>query len=133
MKAITLWQPWATLIAIGAKRYETRSWSPHYRGPLAIHAAKTGRDIARYRGRPKIEEALTRAGYSFDTLPLEAMVCTARLEEVLPAEVVVRQGLADDFGDYGAGRFAWRLVDVRPLVEPVPTRGWQGFWEWGGE
>ena len=132
MKAITLWQPWATLVAIGAKRFETRSWSTHYRGPLAIHAAKTGMDIARYRGRPKIEEALAHAGYSFDTLPLEAVVCTTRLAAVLPAAVVVRQGLADDFGDYGAGRYAWQLVAVRPLVEPVPAKGRQRFWEWEG-
>lgn len=41
MKALTLWQPWATLIAIGAKTIETRSWSTNHRGPLAIHAAKT--------------------------------------------------------------------------------------------
>jgi activating signal cointegrator 1 len=40
MKAITLTQPWATLVAIGAKRIETRSWPTNYRGPLAIHAAK---------------------------------------------------------------------------------------------
>lgn len=40
MKAITLWQPWASLIAIGAKKYETRSWKTNYRGPIAIHAAK---------------------------------------------------------------------------------------------
>lgn len=40
MKAITLTQPWATLIAVGAKKIETRSWSTSYRGPLAIHAAK---------------------------------------------------------------------------------------------
>ncbi len=39
MKAITLWQPWASLIAIGAKKIETRSWATKYRGPLAIHAA----------------------------------------------------------------------------------------------
>lgn len=39
MRAITLTQPWATLVAIGAKRIETRSWSTPYRGPLAIHAA----------------------------------------------------------------------------------------------
>lgn len=39
MKAITLWQPWASFIAIGAKRIETRSWSTSYRGPLAIHAS----------------------------------------------------------------------------------------------
>lgn len=40
MKAITLTQPWATLVAIGAKKFETRSWQTSYRGPLAIHAAK---------------------------------------------------------------------------------------------
>jgi hypothetical protein len=40
MKAITLTQPWATLVALGAKKIETRSWSTSYRGPLAIHAAK---------------------------------------------------------------------------------------------
>ena len=39
MKAITLWQPWASLIAVGAKRIETRSWSTNYRGPLAVHAS----------------------------------------------------------------------------------------------
>ena len=40
MKALTLLQPWASLIAIGAKKIETRSWATKYRGPLAIHAAK---------------------------------------------------------------------------------------------
>ena len=38
-KVLTLTQPWATLVAIGAKKIETRSWSTSYRGPLAIHAA----------------------------------------------------------------------------------------------
>lgn len=40
MKALTIYQPWATLIAIGAKHIETRSWSTKYRGPLAVHAGK---------------------------------------------------------------------------------------------
>ena len=40
MKCISLWQPWASLMAIGAKRIETRSWPTNHRGPLAIHAAK---------------------------------------------------------------------------------------------
>ena len=39
MKALSLHQPWASLIAIGAKRIETRHWTTSYRGPLAIHAA----------------------------------------------------------------------------------------------
>lgn len=41
MKAITLHQPWATLVSLGVKTIETRSWTTRYRGPLAIHAAKT--------------------------------------------------------------------------------------------
>lgn len=40
MKALSLWQPWASAIALGAKRVETRSWETLYRGPLLIHAAK---------------------------------------------------------------------------------------------
>jgi hypothetical protein len=40
MKAITIWQPWASLLACGAKKYETRSWKTDYRGPIAIHVAK---------------------------------------------------------------------------------------------
>lgn len=39
MKVLTLSQPWATLVAIGAKKIETRSWNTRYRGPLLIHAA----------------------------------------------------------------------------------------------
>ena len=40
MKAITIWQPWASLLVSGRKRYETRSWATSYRGPIAIHAAR---------------------------------------------------------------------------------------------
>ena len=42
MKLISLWEPWATLLATGQKRIETRSWSTDYRGPVAIHAFKAG-------------------------------------------------------------------------------------------
>lgn len=41
MKALTLWNPWAMLVAVLLKRFETRSWYTEYRGPLAIHAAKS--------------------------------------------------------------------------------------------
>ena len=41
MQAISVCQPWASLIVCGAKRIETRSWSTPHRGPLAIHVSKT--------------------------------------------------------------------------------------------
>lgn len=47
MKLITLWQPWASLMAAGVKTIETRGWSTDYRGPLVIHAAKTWNEDCR--------------------------------------------------------------------------------------
>ncbi len=40
IKAISLHQPWASLIAMGLKKFETRSWLTNYRGKLVICAAK---------------------------------------------------------------------------------------------
>lgn len=49
MKFLTIRQPWASLIAVGAKTIETRGWSTKYRGSLAIHAGKAwpSRDLVR--------------------------------------------------------------------------------------
>ena len=41
MKVITIKQPWATLIAMGYKKYEFRTWKCKYRGELLIHAGKS--------------------------------------------------------------------------------------------
>ena len=41
MRALTLTQPWASLIALLLKTYETRSWrTATTRGPLLIHASR---------------------------------------------------------------------------------------------
>lgn len=40
MKAITIWNPYASLIGCHAKKFETRGWATKYRGPIAIHAAQ---------------------------------------------------------------------------------------------
>lgn len=40
IRGLSLTQPWATLVAIDAKKVETRSWGTRYRGRVAIHAAK---------------------------------------------------------------------------------------------
>lgn len=49
MKALTVRQPWASLVALGVKTVETRSWQTKYRGPLAIHAGKVGASIQTQR------------------------------------------------------------------------------------
>jgi len=85
MKAITLWQPWASLIAHGAKKYETRSWATKYRGPIAIHAALKDPCKLPLFGKEDFEEAVRKAignvSSSWATLPLGAVVATAELVE----------------------------------------------------
>lgn len=54
MKAITIWQPWASLIATGEKVYETRGWPTKYRGSIAIHAAL--KDVLRLPITPELEK-----------------------------------------------------------------------------
>ena len=39
--AISLWEPWAAAIKLKLKCIETRGWSTKYRGPIAIHAARS--------------------------------------------------------------------------------------------
>ncbi len=65
VRCISLTQPWASLIAIGVKSTETRSWRTWYRGPLLIHAAKGfprwARDLC---NREPFATVLLEAGYA---------------------------------------------------------------------
>lgn len=143
MKALTLTQPWATLVAIGAKRIETRSWRTSYRGSLAIHAAKGFPHWARETcDEPEFAKEL---GSIY--LPLGFVIAECRLISCIPTrelktnrviEVDYLAGCGDfymsdlerTFGNYEPGRWAWLLADVKPLPWPVPAKGALGLWDW---
>jgi hypothetical protein len=84
MKAITIWQPWASLIAIGAKKYETRSWATRYTGPIAIHAAKIDPCKLPLLGMKEFEEAakaeMQKAELAWCFLPTGSVIATAWLK-----------------------------------------------------
>ncbi len=134
MKALTLTQPWATLVALGTKTLETRSWRTDYRGPLAIHAAKTIRANDReFCRRAAVAQLLRdRAIDDVAALPSGCVIATAVLRDVVPVGRFSRAGLSVYnlvFGDFSAGRFVWILDEAR-VIEPVPARGSLGLWEW---
>ena len=160
MKAITDYQPWAQLLAVGAKKYETRSWQTNYRGPIAIHAGKkkAGEVIRslhnQFSTQRKMAIALGMYEYSysqdFDALPHGAIIATAELvgchfmyhrsgeygtdigSGVLRINEKIIKPTAEEllFGDWTPGRYAWELANVRMLPEPIPAKGKQGLWEW---
>lgn len=133
MKAISLWQPWASAIANGVKQIETRHWQTHYRGPIAIHAAqKKSRDLVEafyslMDLHPTFYTAFAKnIELEFATLPFGAVIATATLVECLPVDMIT--GLTEverALGNYSSGRFGWVLKDVKRLAKPVPCRGRQ--------
>ena len=158
-KVLTLTQPWATLVAIGAKRIETRSWATSHRGPLLIHAAA---GLGPVGGRRAFYDLCYSAPFH-DTL-LPAMTGTReiagfKIPHVDPmslpmgsilalVDVVSMHRITADgvegfqpqptareiaFGDYTPGRYGWLLSNVRPLAQPITARGALGLWTWDGE
>src|SRR3990172_1771948 len=104
MKALSIWQPWATLIAMGLKHYETRSWYTQYRGPLLICASQhrlTNRDLM------KLRQEIDFPSYS--QLPFGKALCIVDLVEVYPVNWVKDMiGLSNNekaLGDFSYGRF----------------------------
>jgi hypothetical protein len=121
-------------MALGLKLNETRSWSTPYRGPLAIHAAKT-REVL--NDEDYVDDLLGNAGVigpeetavrSTDW-PLGKIVAVVTLVDCVPTEEI-RDGLSvreRAFGNYSDGRFAWITKDLRRIPNPIPFRGLQGL------
>ena len=160
MKALTLTQPWAMLVAIKAKTFETRSWSTDYRGPLAIHVSK--RIPPEYRRlvywaapepfRSALKDVLwferpakifgvdgTELTAPTEKLHLGCVIATCELVQVYRTEELYRAGKFKQigqyelaFGDYTPGRYAWKLANVKLLPEPIPAKGSLGLWNWDG-
>lgn len=140
MKALTLTQPWASLIAIGAKRIETRSWTTDFRGQVAIHAAK---GLGPVGGKSGLKDRCRMPAFAIalegieQPLQLGAIVAVANLVNVRRIDMRVRAEVMSqivtpyeiEFGDYASGRYAWILEDVKPLAQPVPCSGALSLWE----
>lgn len=133
VKAVSMTQPWATLVAIGAKRIETRSWPAKYRGPLAIHASKNfSKEALELCLQEPFRSTLLNGGYNDPMdLPLGSVVAMCRLDMVwkikeeswIPVDQV-------PYGDFTPGRYAWDLIKIDKLSEPIPATGMLGLWEW---
>jgi activating signal cointegrator 1 len=131
--ALTIYQPWASLIAYGFKEFETRGWpAPQkYVGQLiAIHAAKQWtnqeqRWLKVYKQKfPEIGDL---------PVPRGCIIAMCRLIEVVPADLLrdtVNPRERSMGGYEEAGRYGWRLAVVKRAEPPIPAQGKQGIWLW---
>ena len=147
MKALTVWQPWASLIVLGLKPYEFRPWAykPNMVGTrVAIHAGAR-RVPAREFSTLKLlilRGAGPRMGLTGDVddffmalqdqcanLTHGAVIGFATLGEPVPSSAT---GFRPDSNRPEKSGFGWPMLDPKPLDIPEDARGQQGFWNWGG-
>jgi len=127
MKAITLWQPWASFMALGLKKNETRHWPLDLTGPIAIHAAKK---LVRIDD-PYFQEAFKKLNITYDDLPRGAVLCwfeKMTCIKITPNNVPPFPERA--FGDYTSGRYMYKMSGLNTLSEPFYVGGAQGVWNW---
>ena len=133
MKALTVWQPWASLIAQGFKPYEFRSWPAHTAlvgTRIAIHAGarkvrkaevqdlcyRLRSPVERWRValKPEAKEWLDNILTAPESLPRSAVVCTALLGIPLRGWQVAHEfGCEDEFNDSDRdehSNWAWALA-----------------------
>jgi hypothetical protein len=132
IRGLTVRQPWAFAISHLGKRVENRTWQSYYRGLIAVHAA------AGFNGDDKrmVGVAAELAGVSEKTVAdgaatRGAVVAVARLADVCSESLRIGFTMPSACG---CGLWAFnqqrhlRLIDVRPLAEPVPCKGALGLW-----
>lgn len=151
MKAITLRQPFATLVALGEQWLVTRQMPTDHRGPLGIYATPeyTRADAEFTVTQPEIANTLVRHAFKGPgELPLGAMVAIVQLVDVVPVERIDRAWITPPFvsgpgryvisekdqayADFSPGRYAWIFNGVEKLPQPVRIAAPEGdgLWEW---
>ena len=128
---ISLRQPYATLIAMGVKTYETRARNTTYRGPLLIHAS-SGLEGWQREGFEALDGLLGMGdlvGYErLEDMPRGVIVGGAVLAETFPAERArIRRPEQELFCDFSDGRFAYQMDDAFVIDSLLPVKGQLGI------
>ncbi|MFI8992155.1 ASCH domain-containing protein [Streptomyces antimycoticus] len=119
MRALTIRQPWAALIAHADKRIENRVWPTSYRGPLLIHAGKSiDRTALKH---PPVAAEVRRLRDQGIQLELGAVIAVAQLSGCHQPDGVCTRWSA-------VGQFHFELSHVAALPLPVPCTGRLQLW-----
>lgn len=134
MKCLSVWQPWATLLVVGDKEFETRSWSSRHRGPLLIHASrKSAGDPDEFMADLHLECGADFPGVQSSPIgfPRGAIVGFGYLTAIVGTQFFAPKISAKEYalGDWTPGRFAWRLAQPKPFAAPIDWRATQGVFD----
>jgi len=119
-KGLSLWQPWAGLVAAGLKPIETRWWKTSYRGKVLICSAKRiDRELTECQYRDELETDYSRIGASWKSGGFA--LCVADMIDCRP---MLSTDQTPSYVKYDPRRFSWILKNIIP-VAPFPVIGRQ--------
>lgn len=123
MKALTIKEPWATLIINGYKKYEFRGWKTYYRGKILIHAGlNIEKDILQRFEEYNLE-------YSKGLIIGEAeLVDCILVDEKLDKEL--RKINQNVYGNNHINMYAWKLENIKKYKKPIKVKGKLGLWNY---
>lgn len=129
MKVLSLTGPYATLIKIGKKRIETRSFKTNYRGELYIHASST-KIPKEWKNNEELMSLVKDSELSFGYI-----ICKCKLLDCVYMDKEFLDKIKKDkleliCGDYRIGRYAWILEDIEVLDKPIFAKGKLGIWNY---
>lgn len=131
MKALTISQPFATLIAQGEKWVENRSWPTGYRGPLAIHAGEG----TQYLDREQLADYPTGQVIAVAQLVACVHLHAVQKRDPLPCDQLLMANIDPTAllaHEHAEGPWCWVFKEVRQLLRGVLCRGSQGLWDFYG-
>lgn len=128
VRAISLWQPFASLWLSPWKIHETRHWATSYRGRLIVHAAKRECD---YSATRELDDLCNKQFGSRwrDNLPRGKLIGSLNISDCISTNFAHSDTIEDGVcGDFGPNRFMWRRAeDYQGFKKPIPYVGRQGF------
>lgn len=134
MRVLSIKEPFASLVALGIKKIETRSWKTNYRGEIYIHASLTKNVIKDEKRKEKLL-SLFPDNYDFKQ---GYIICKAYLKDCIYMDEEFISNIKKDeteylCGHYDVGRYAWVLENVELLDKVIPAKGKLGIWYFNQE
>lgn len=132
MKALTISQPFASLIADGSKFVENRTWYTPYRGTLAIHAGKGTQYLTAKELREYPSGCIVAVARLVTCARLDTIQCNASARHL--ASLRIAPGTTKNWYEvarhkHAEGPWCWILEDVQKLATPIPWKGAQGLFD----
>ena len=124
MKALTIKQPWTSLIIEGYKKYEFRSWKTNYRGKILIHAGLT------------LEKDMLERFKEYDlNYDLGCIIGEVEITDC----ILVDKEFNDELNNINSlvytksnhvEKYAWKLENIKKYDKPIYIKGKLGLWNY---